>query len=110
LQIQYVGFQSNAGSRDYHYVVTGRDQEPREFTFSVSLRALLERHIGYQYVAGLCYEKLRQSLASETAEHPLRLDASLSDQDLEDYREKHSPSARRPSGHPPAPRPHRTEH
>jgi hypothetical protein len=109
LRIEYVGFESNAQSRDYRYVVTDREQEPREFTFSVSLRALIDRRVSYQDVACLCYEKLRQSLAVETAEHPLPLDAYLSEQDLDDYRDKHSPPRRRPSGYHPARRPQRME-
>jgi hypothetical protein len=110
LRIEYVGFESKAQSRDYRYVVTDREQERREFTFRVSLRALIDRHVSYQDVACLCYEKLRQSLAVETTEHPLPLDASLSDQDLDDYRDKHTPSGRRPLGYHPAPRPPEMEH
>ena len=110
MQIEYVGFESKAQSRDYRYVVIDRKGEPREFTFSVSLRALIERRVSYQDVACLCYEKLRQSLAVDTAEHPLPLDASLSDQDLDDYRDKHSPPKRRFSGYHPARRPHQMEH
>src|SRR5215472_9294446 len=109
LRIEYVGFESKAQSRDYRYVVTDREQQPREFTFRVSLRALSDRRVSYQDVASLCYEKLRQSLAVETAEHPLPLDACLSEQDLDDYRDKHGPPRRRPSGYHPARRPQQME-
>src|SRR6516162_5866901 len=87
VQIQYVGFQSNARSKDYRYLVTDRKAEPREFVFSISLRALAEGRISYQDVARMCYEKLQESLSQETVERPLPLDASVSDQDLDDYRE-----------------------
>ena len=97
MQIQYVGFQSNARSKDYRYLVTDRKAEPREFVFSISLRALAEGRISYQDVARMCDEKLQESLSQETVERPLPLDASVSDQDLDDYRERHSPPTRRQS-------------
>jgi hypothetical protein len=110
LQIEYVGFESKAQSRDYRYVLTDKRGGHASLPLASRCGALIERRVSYQDVACLCYEKLRQSLAVDTAEHPLPLDASLSDQDLDDYRDKHSPPKRRFSGYHPARRPHQMEH
>ena len=94
-QIQYVGFQLKPGGRDYSYRVLNSKAETREFTFTVTNQAFLEKQIGYQDAAALCYNKLERELLTETAEVPLQPHATITDQELEAYREEHRPAGKR---------------
>jgi hypothetical protein len=94
LQIQYLGFQSKQRGRDYAYLVTNKQAEQRTFTFSISAEALLEGRVRYQDAASVCYQKLQRALELETVEQPLPRYAKISIQELDEYRELHSPHKR----------------
>jgi len=94
LQIQYLGFQSKQRGRDYAYLVTNKQSEQRRFTFSIPAEALLEGRVRYQDAASVCYQKLQKALELETVEQPLPRYAKISVQDLDEYRELHSPPKR----------------
>lgn len=95
MQIQYLGFQPKARGRNYTYRVIDKAAEEREFVFTISNRTFAESGVPYQDAAGLCYQKLQKALSLETAEQPLPHRSTLSDQELEEYREKHRPARRR---------------
>jgi hypothetical protein len=90
--IQYCGFQAQSYGRDYVYRVIDRASESREFTLTISNRAFTDRRLPYQAAADLCYQKLQKALDLESPEQPLSLHLTLSDQDLDEYREKHRPA------------------
>ena len=69
--------------------------EAREFTFTIPNQAFLDKQIPYQDAAGLCYNKLERELLAETAETPLRRHATITDQELDAYREKYRPARKR---------------
>ena len=95
MQIQYVGFQLKAHGRDYTYKVINKQAEDREFIFTISNRAFLEKQLPFQDAAALCYQKLQKALDLETAENPLPRRTTLSDQDLDIYRESRRPTRKR---------------
>jgi hypothetical protein len=95
MQIQYLGFQLKAHGRDYAYRVINRLADDREFVFTISNRAFAERRLPFQDAAGLCYQKLQKALDFETAENPLPRRYTLSDQELDAYREAHRPARKR---------------
>ncbi|MGD0693458.1 MAG: hypothetical protein ABSB82_01240 [Terriglobia bacterium] len=94
MQIQYVGFRSKERGRDYTYLVTDKKLEQREFIFSISLQALTEGRVRYQDAASVCYQKLQKALEVETAEQPLPRRSTVSDQELDEYREMRNPAKR----------------
>jgi hypothetical protein len=94
MQIQYLGFRTRAHARDYLYLVVDTKSENREFTFSISNQALVEKRIRYQDAPGICYQKLQRALELETAEQPLPKYSTVSDEDLDYYRAKHGPYKR----------------
>ncbi len=93
--IQYIGFQLKPRGRDYSYRVVDPKTETREFTLTISNQAFFEKHVPYQDAASLCYQKLQRELLTETAEQPLRRHFTISDQELDDYREKYRPTKKR---------------
>jgi hypothetical protein len=95
--IQYVGFQLKPRGRDYSYRVVDMKSEPREFTFTISNQAFVEKRVPYQDAASLCYQKLQKELLTETAGQPIRRHFTVSDQELDDYRQKYRPARKRGS-------------
>jgi hypothetical protein len=100
LQIQFLGFKTRTSGRDYSYLVNAANSEPREFVFSIPAQAFTKGRVRYQEAASLCYQKLQASLDEETVERPLPRHATLSDAELDEYREMHSPSKRHTFGGP----------
>lgn len=95
MQIQYVGFQLKAHGRDYTYKVIDKQAEDREFIFTISNRAFSEKQLPFQDAAALCYQKLQKALDVETVENPLPRRSTLSDQELETYRESRRTARKR---------------
>ena len=93
--IQYIGFQLKSRGRDYHYRVVDPKTETRQFTLTITNHAFSDRQVPYQDAAAICYQKLQRELATETSEQPLRRHFTISDQELDAYREKYRPSKRR---------------
>ena len=93
--IQYLGFQLKPRGREYSYRVVASQTETREFTLSISNQAFLEKHVPYQDAAGICYQKLQRELAAENPGQPLGRHFTISDQELDTYREKYRPAKRR---------------
>jgi hypothetical protein len=69
--------------------------ENREFILTISNQAFVERHVPYQDAAALCYQKLQKELAAESVERPLQRHFTISDQELDEYREKYRPAKKR---------------
>jgi hypothetical protein len=95
--IQYIGFQPKPRGREYSYRVVDSKTDPREFTLTISNQAFSEHHVLYQDAAAICYQKLQRELATESPEQPLRRHFTVSDQELDAYREKYRPTRRRSS-------------
>lgn len=95
MMIQYIGFQLKPRGRDYNYRVVDTKHETREFTLTISNQAFVDRQVPYQDAADLCYQKLRRELAAETPECPLQRHFTISNQELDAYREKCRPVRKR---------------
>ena len=92
IQIQYVGFHPGGAVREYTFRVLASSKEPgesREFILTISNDAFLSRRARYQDGPDICFAKLHSELVEE-ALHPVTMRSSVSDQDLENYREAHS--------------------
>ena len=89
ISIQYIGFQVQPHGRDYSYYVLNPPSASRHFTFTISDQAFAERHILYQDAAGICYQKLQREILAETGERPLQPHCTVSDQELDAYRDTH---------------------
>ena len=89
--IQYLGFELRPRGRVYSYRVLNTKSESREFTLTISNQAFVDCNVPYQDAAALCYQKLQKELSAETAEQPLPSHYTISDQDLDEYRDKYRP-------------------
>ena len=89
MSIQYAGFQVHPYGRDYSYYVFNPPAASRHFILTISHQAFAEKRILYQDAANLCYQKLQQALLAETGEQPLWSHCTISDQELDAYRDAH---------------------
>lgn len=93
LVVQYVRFQDVAASREYVLVVQSGDTI-REYTVSIPRASFAKRRALLQDGPDICYQKLVRELAGSDLVGTARL--TVTDDDLERYRDSHLPPARRP--------------
>ena len=100
--VQFVGFEAGARARMYSFTVRDPSAEPRDFTLTIPNKAFEDHLISYQDAPDICSRKLRRELAAH-ANHPPETRLIITDGDLEDYRNSHSPRKARNSfaGKPP---------
>jgi hypothetical protein len=94
--IQYLGYQARRKVRTYGFRVVEVGREEREFTLSVPSQSLLDNHFKCQDVPGLCLAKLKEELSSETPDHAVPLQLTLSGAELRKYVETHYPAQGKP--------------
>ncbi|HUO33410.1 MAG TPA: hypothetical protein VMU43_00320 [Candidatus Acidoferrum sp.] len=93
--MQFVGFESKPGGREYTFTVREAASDTREFTLMIASEAFLSRKINYQDGPDVCSLKLRRELAKND-NHPQGTHYQVTDADLEDYRSSHMPPSKRP--------------
>lgn len=87
--VQYVGFRTNAGSREYTFNVRG-DGEDREFTINIANEAFVSHRARYQDAPAICAERLQAELAAHE-NHPIETQYIITSAELETYRAARSP-------------------
>jgi hypothetical protein len=89
---QYVGFKSKAIVREYSFLVRESSIEPYEITFTILNEAFTSRRLSFQNAPDICSLKLHRELA-DSANNPLKTHYCISETELADYHESHSPKA-----------------
>jgi hypothetical protein len=96
LIVQFVGYEVRPLAREYTFTVREDRTEPREFTLTIDNSAFDCRRARYQDAPDICSLRLRKELAAD-ANHPVGTHFQITDEELEDYRGRHSP---KPSSSP----------
>jgi hypothetical protein len=91
--VQYVRFQDVPGRREFVLLVQAGDNV-REYTVSIPLASFTKRRALLQDGPDICYQKLVRELTGTDLVGTARL--TVTDDDLERYRDSHLPPARRP--------------
>ena len=89
---QYVGFKAKAIVREYSFLVRESSIEPYEITFTILNEAFTSRRLSFQNAPDICSLKLQRELA-ESAKNALKTHYRISETELADYHESHSPKA-----------------
>jgi hypothetical protein len=89
---EYVGFKAKAIVREYSFMVRESSVEPYEITFTILNEAFASRRLSFQNAPDICSLKLHRELA-DSANNPLKTHYRLSETELADYHESHSPKA-----------------
>ena len=92
--VEYVGFEAHAIAREYNFLVREPPGEPREFTLTIVNEAFDSHRVRYQDAPGICSFKLHHELAVY-ANHPPTTRFRISETELDEYRDSHSPKVSR---------------
>ena len=92
--VEYVGFVTNAGGREYNFLVREAANAPREFTLTIGNESFNTRRVRFQDAADICSRKLHRELDLHE-NHPPQTSYEISDAELEDYRNSHAPKGAR---------------
>jgi hypothetical protein len=98
--LQFVGFESKATAREYTFMVREESADFREFTIAIAHEAFTAHRVRFQDAPDVCALRLRRELLAN-ANHPLISHMQITDAELEDYRESHSPPRRHTFGRAP---------
>jgi hypothetical protein len=96
LIVQFVGCEVLSLVRQYKFSVRESRSEPREFTLTIANASFDLRRARFQDAPDICSLRLRRELAAD-ANHPPNTHFEITDEELEDYRGRHSP---KPSSSP----------
>jgi len=89
MYIQYVGFDSSAGSRIYSFHVIDVPEEARDFTISVQSAAFRTDGLKFQDGPDICFARLGHELERQTPEIRTAAHLSIGDLDIKDYLDNH---------------------
>jgi hypothetical protein len=92
--VEYVGFRNTEDRREYH-LRSHCGTETHDFTVGIALQAFADGRARVQDGPEISYLKLQREIGA--SENPLRQrDFTVSDGELIDYRDGHSPARKRP--------------
>jgi hypothetical protein len=89
VNVQYLGCRVKARAREYTFQVR-QESGTREFTLLIPNESFRSSSISFQDAPGFCSEKLHRELAVFANDPPLS-EYKVSDMELDQYREAHSP-------------------
>jgi len=92
LIVQFVGYEVSPLVREYRFSVRESRNEAREFTLTIANAAFDGRRARYQDAPDICSARLRRELAAD-GNHPANTHFQITDQELDDYRGRHSPKS-----------------
>jgi hypothetical protein len=92
LIVQFLGYEVRTLVRAYTFSVREAKGEPREFTLSIENAAFDRRSARFQDAPDICSLRLHKELAAD-ANHPANTSFQITDEELDDYRGRHSPKS-----------------
>lgn len=92
LIVQFVGYEVSPLAREYRFSVRESKNEAREFTLTIANAAFDGRRARFQDAPDICSARLHRELAAD-GNHPSNTHFQITDQELDDYRGRHSPKS-----------------
>ena len=89
MYIQYVGFDTSAGSRIYSFHVIDAPEEARDFTITVQSAAFRPDGLKFQDGPDICFAHLGRELEKQTPEIRTEAHLSIGELDIKDYLDNH---------------------
>ena len=93
LLLQYVGFESQGAVREYAFTVRGKDGAFSEYFVTIANDAFVAHRVRYQDAPEICSLRLHREFAAGN-DHPLSARFSVTDAELADYKEAHTPKSK----------------
>ena len=92
LIVQFVGYEVLSLVREYKFSVRESKTEPREYTVTSANASFDSRRARFQDAPDICSLRLHRELAAD-ANHPTNTRFEITDQELDDYRGRHTPKS-----------------
>ena len=92
--LQYLGFETKGALREYAFSLRGLGGESSNYFVTIPNEAFSAHRARYQDAPAICSIRLRRELASQ-ADLPPSSMFSVTDQELAEYRDAHTPKAKR---------------
>ena len=92
--LQYVGFQSKDTVREYAFSRRGPGGESSNYFVTISNEAFAAHRARYQDAPAICSTRLHREFATQV-DHPPSTTFSVTDSELADYKDAHTPKAKR---------------
>lgn len=93
VSLQYVGFETKGAVREYVFTVRGNDGVRSEYFVTIASDAFVAHRVRYQDAPEICSLRLHREFAAGT-DHPSSTCFSVTDAELADYRDAHTPKAK----------------
>jgi hypothetical protein len=93
VQVQYVGFEAKARTREYRFIVRGALNEVSAFVLTIGNEAFGSRGVRFQDAPEICSLRLHHEL-TVCGDKPPQEVIRISETDLEEYRSSHAPKTR----------------
>ena len=97
--LQYVGFESKGAVREYAFTLRGAGGVPSEYFVTIANDAFVAHRVRYQDAPDICSLRLHKEFAART-DHPPSTCFSVTDAELADYKDAHTPKSK-PGAHAP---------
>ena len=92
--LQYLGFETKGALREYAFSLRGLDGESSHYFVTIANEAFSAHRARYQDAPAICSIRLRREFASQL-DLPSSSTFSVSDEELAEYRDAHTPKAKR---------------
>jgi hypothetical protein len=93
-QIEYIGFTVNSETREYTLRARHAGGEYHDFTLAISNEAFLDHRVRYQDAPDICFLKLKREMIECGDALPV-LFLSVTDVELREYVEAHTPKPKK---------------
>jgi hypothetical protein len=91
--LQYVGFESKGAVREYAFMLRGTDGASSEYFVTIPNDAFVAHRVRYQDAPDICSLRLHREFTTRT-DHPPSTRFSVTDAELADYQEAHTPKSK----------------
>ena len=91
--VEYTGFESKLTAREYAFTVHEQAREDTCYTLTILNEAFISRRARYQDAPEICSQRLHRELDAH-ANHPPATNFSITEADLDDYRDSHKPKSK----------------
>jgi len=88
--LQYVGFENKGAVREYTFTLRGSGGKSSEYFVAIANAAFVAHHVRYQDAPDICSLRLHREFAARS-DHPPSTCFSITDAELADYMEAHTP-------------------
>jgi hypothetical protein len=91
--LQYVGFETKGAVREYTFTLRGAGGESSKYFVTIANDAFVAHRVRYQDAPDICSLRLHRECATQT-DHPSSTRFCVTDAELADYRDAHTPKPR----------------